>query len=617
MSDILDFSKIEAGKLELEKIEFDLVETVEDIVELFSAQASMKKVEISCLVRPATPSTVRGDPGRLRQILANLVGNAVKFTQTGEVIVSIQLEEESADFAIVRFKVRDTGIGVPAEAQASLFRAFNQVDSSHSRKYGGTGLGLAIAKQLCALMGGQIGMESEPAKGSTFWFTARFEKSANQTRSREEPIGSFRKLRVLVVDDNATNREILQGQLASWQVHCQAASNAREALELSRVAASHGERFQLVILDRQMPEVDGIALAKMIKKEPLLGQPQLVLLSSLADVDDASETEEAGIDACLCKPLRKSNLYQCIANMVERKSLLREGGGDRVADLSARGSVRGERVFNGSVLLAEDNPLNQEFASLILQSFGLKVDIAQDGQEAIEATKKSKYDLIFLDCQMSVLDGFQTVKVIREREAKSVESSAGQPRFRVPVIALTAHAVSGDRERCLKAGMDDYLSKPFNKSQMGLLLERWLCPVEVKPVCDASLLEKTGDVCTSASKGVGLLDPKALDVIRQLQRPDKPDVLAKMLQTYQAQTIKLLETLRAAGGVGDVVGVRNVAHALKSSSANVGATELSQLARKLESTAASLSRSDLELIMEEIVEEFGRIAPALAGSPVP
>ncbi|HEY7491581.1 MAG TPA: response regulator [Candidatus Tectomicrobia bacterium] len=463
INDILDFSKIEAGKLELETVDFELRVTVEDVLELLAEKAYSKGLELVCLAQADVPTWVAGDPGRLRQILTNLVGNAVKFTQTGEVVVQATLAEEAADHVLVRFEVTDTGIGIPLEAQSRLFQAFSQADGSTTRRYGGTGLGLAISKRLAELMGGSIGVESVPGQGSTFWFTVQFEKRLGLPHVVHTDLRILRGLRVLGVDDNATNRLLLERQLGAWGMQVDCMVDGYTALARLQAAHRNGTPYALAILDFHMPGMNGLELARAIKADPLLRSLRLVLLSSIGQRGDGAEARQVGIAAYLTKPIRQSQLYDCLTTVMGMPA-----DPPAVPLVTRHSLVETQSQWRARVLVAEDNMVNQKVAVRMLEKLGCRVDVVANGCEAIAALTHITYDLVFMDCQMPEMDGFEATAAIRAREA--------QTGGHLPIIAMTANAMQGDQERCLAAGMDDYVPKPVKSEELATILHKWLQP---------------------------------------------------------------------------------------------------------------------------------------------
>jgi PAS domain S-box-containing protein len=459
INDILDFSKIEAGKLELEHIDFDLSTVLEDLGDMLALRAQDKGLEFICAAAPEVPASLRGDPGRLRQVLINLAGNAIKFTQQGEVVVRATVVEQTDAAVVVRFSVRDTGIGIPAEKQALLFDQFTQVDASTTRKYGGTGLGLAISRQLAGLLGGEIGVISDPGQGSEFWFTARLGRAAGAVPSCSLTDG-LRGVRILVVDDNATNREVLSTQLHSWGVRVEEAPDSATALRMLARAREIGDPFVTAILDMQMPGMDGAGLCRAIKADAKLSGTRLVLLTSLGLAGAVQSMVEIGFAACLTKPAHKQELYSSL--LPDSPACVAEPAGGQK---SPAPTMRGRDGYR--VLLAEDNFINQQVAAAILGKLGVQVDIASNGEEALEALAARPYDLVFMDVQMPGMDGLTATRLLRG-PASAVRNPA------VPVIAMTANAMQGDREMCLAAGMDDYVSKPVEPSALDAMLTQWL-----------------------------------------------------------------------------------------------------------------------------------------------
>ncbi len=464
INDILDFSKIEAGKLTFETLDFDLAETVEGTLEMLAERAHRKGVELACDLPDDLPQ-LRGDPGRLRQILLNLADNAIKFTPQGEVVVRVGREDETAGELALRFSVRDTGIGIADDVQARLFQAFTQADSSTTRRYGGTGLGLAISRQLVTLMGGRITLRSAPGQGTTFEFTARFGKAADGKRPRAGD-DHLAGQRVLVVDDNATNRRILEHHLASWKMAQQSAAGGVEALRKLRAAVAAAEPFGFALLDFQMPEMDGLTLARAIRADPALAATRVVMLTSLGQTFSAEEQAAAGIEAVLVKPVKQSRLFDCLADLRQREVL-----GPTAKKPSTPPNLdptAGEAPLR--VILAEDNPVNQKVALAQLRNLGCQADVAANGLEVIAALEHIRYDVVLMDCQMPEMDGYEAAREIRRRE----RDAAHPVPWPAPIyiVAMTANAMQGDRDKCLAAGMDDYVSKPAHAHDLRLALEK-------------------------------------------------------------------------------------------------------------------------------------------------
>jgi CheY-like chemotaxis protein len=457
--------------MSLESITFDLRAMVGDVARLLGLQAHEKGIELACFVEPEVPVFVGGDPSRLRQVLTNLVGNGIKFTDHGEVVIRVVLDHESAKHALLRFEIKDTGIGIHDEDRTRLFHSFVQMDSSTTRKYGGTGLGLAISKELAALMGGQIGVESELGKGSTFWFTVRLEKRACQELAGPRDIEHLRGRRILCVDDHETNRLVLAQQLGNTGVHASCVGGSREALAALRAGARGGEPFDVAIVDGDMPGIDGFQLAEMVREDRGLGSVRLVLFSSVGERYGPEMLRAKGFAGWLEKPARQSQILACLTRVLSDGDTRPEK-----PEAALPGPAAGTPARWVRVLLAEDIPVNQAVAVRMLEKLGCRVEVAGNGQEALQAWTEDEYDLIFMDCQMPVLDGYAATRSIREREE-------GTGR-RTPIIAMTAHAMKGDREKCLEAGMDDYMSKPIKRPQLEEKIQQWAPEkADLPPAC--------------------------------------------------------------------------------------------------------------------------------------
>jgi len=459
INDILDFSKIEAGKLEIEAIPFDLRESLGETMTSLSVRAHQKGLELIYDVQPDVPEALIGDPGRIRQVLINLVGNAVKFTEGGEVFVNVEEESHEDTITCLHFMVKDTGVGIPKEKQEEIFEAFSQADGSMARKYGGTGLGLAICTRLVTMMCGAMWVESQPGRGSTFHFTLRLalqdKPSVGAVPLQPEQLSD---LHALIVDDNFTNRRVLTGMLTRWGMRPTAAEGGRAALQALEVAKSTGRPFPLILLDGQMPEMDGFTLAERIKNDPGLVGATIMMLTSAGHLGDAARCRELGISAYLVKPIRQGELLQAICNVLNLST-------QKKAPLVTRHTLR-ETMNRARVLLAEDNAVNQTLALRLLEKRGYIVSVAGNGREALAALEKEDFDIVLMDVQMPEMDGFEATAAIRERER-----SRGR---HTPIVAMTAHALKGDEERCLSAGMDAYVSKPIRTNELFATIERLL-----------------------------------------------------------------------------------------------------------------------------------------------
>ena len=472
INDILDFSKIEAGKMKLEIIDFDLRTAVDETMDLLAERAFSKGVNLACLFHADVPNALQGDPGRLRQILLNLIGNAIKFTEQGEVVVTVTLAQRHEDRATVRIAIQDTGIGLSAEAQKYLFQSFSQADNSTTRKYGGTGLGLAICKQLTEIMGGQIGVESQPGAGSTFWLTVPLGIQAPRAEvAKNNPAQALHGLHLCIVDDLPTNRRILELYAARWGLRCLLADNGPQALERLRDAAGQGNRCDIAIIDMQMPGMDGLELARAIKADPALASTRLILLTSQGQRGDAIAAQAAGYAAYLTKPVHESQLHECLTTVLNTPAQAPPDAGQAtdpprstklvtrhsLSETNARASTR--------ILVADDNVINQKVAARMLEKLGYRVDLAANGREALDALARIHYAAVLMDCQMPEMDGFQATAAIRQKEGADAH---------LPIIAMTANAMQEDRDRCLAAGMDDYLSKPVQSKTLAETLLRWV-----------------------------------------------------------------------------------------------------------------------------------------------
>jgi signal transduction histidine kinase/DNA-binding response OmpR family regulator len=460
INDILDFSKIEAGKLSFESIPFALRESLGETMKALSFRAQQKGLELIYEVQPDVPEALLGDPGRIRQILINLVGNAIKFTEKGEVFVTVEEQSSDTGSTCLHFAVKDTGVGIPAEKQESIFEPFSQADGSMARKYGGTGLGLTICTRLVNMMGGAIWVESQKGQGSTFHFTLNLAVQ-DMPSARPAPLQPehLRNMHALIVDDNSTNRRVLHGMLSRWGMQPTAVESGRAALQVLQMAKSTGHPFPLILSDSQMPEMDGFALAALIRKDPKLVGATIMMLTSAGDLGDAARCRKLGISAYLVKPIRQSELLDAICRVLQDSSQRAS------APLVTRHTLR-EAQNRGHILLVEDNAVNQTLAVRLLEKRGFAVSVAGDGRAALELLEKESFDLVLMDVQMPVMDGFEATAAIRKKEKLT--------RGHIPVVAMTAHAFKSDQERCLSAGMDHYLSKPIRTSELFAVIDRAL-----------------------------------------------------------------------------------------------------------------------------------------------
>jgi signal transduction histidine kinase/CheY-like chemotaxis protein/tetratricopeptide (TPR) repeat protein len=586
LNDILDFSKVEAGKLELETIDFALRDSLGDAMHTFGLRAAEKGVELTYLVPPDVPDTLVGDPGRLRQIIINLVGNALKFTEDGEIVVVVTVEESQDSQVDLHFVVTDTGIGIPVEKQKQIFEAFSQADTSTTRRYGGTGLGLNISMQLVKLMGGQLWVESEVGEGSAFHFTVRFgvgKEASKQSWFHQDELAS---MPVLVVDDNRTNRRILEDVLTNWGMRPCMAPGGPEALEVLDEAVSRGEPFELVLLDVMMPDMDGFEVAKRIRNNPRLAGCTLIMLSSAGQTENSTQCEELGIARYLIKPVKQTDLRETVLRVMNSRAET----GQPVSFAPA--SVDKPRLSR-RILLAEDGLVNQQVARELLQSRGHRVVVVNNGREAFETVQRESFDLVLMDVQMPEMDGFEATKAIRQREATTGE--------RLRIIAMTAHALKGDRERCLKAGMDAYLSKPIQTKTLYEMVEGVGASAQVD-----------NDTPVESGPAESIMDwGAALDRIG-----GREDLLKQMVKLFYKESGKLMPALETAIGQQDAEKVQRLAHSVKGSAscfaapaAISAATRVEFMGRDQELTGAEEAFTLLEREMERLTEALEHYAP--------
>ncbi|MGD8497433.1 MAG: response regulator [Chromatiales bacterium] len=605
INDILDFSKIEAGRLELDDSPFDLREVVEDVAELCAESAHRKGLELLCALPADLHTAYRGDPVRLSQILTNLVGNAVKFTERGEVVIRTECVDSTGDAAELRMEVQDTGVGIAPEAQNRIFESFTQEDGSTTRRFGGTGLGLGIARRLTRLMGGDIGLNSEPGKGSTFWFTVRLRKEPSSASGQSAP--TLQGRRVLAVDDNATNREILEQQLAPLGLEYETCGDGPQALTRLRSAQRQGSPFDLVLLDCHMPGMNGATVSAELRADPALSGTRIVLLSSASLEDLSPELADVRIEARLTKPVRQSQLHDCLIGV-----LTRTDGRNRPGAATSPAEEELEPQLGARVLLAEDQPVNQEVAAQVLRMLACEVDIVEDGQAALDALARRSYDVVLMDCNMPVMDGFQATDALRRRERESGLA-------RTAVVALTANALQGDRERCLAAGMDDYLSKPFKAADMATVLQRWLPPPGASvatrkgsPGLGPTVSGPSQEPASSAAAGSEApLDSSVLDGIRAMDADGSGSFLRQLVEKYLSSSTTDLEVLDTELRDRDAAALGKTAHRLKSASANLGAMTLSALCLELETAGRAGQIDDAARMVAAIRSEHQRVSDAL------
>jgi two-component system sensor histidine kinase/response regulator len=604
INDILDFSKIEAGKLELEKVEFSVRAVIEDTFELLAPRAHHKRLELAYRVGAGVAPVVAGDPHRLRQVLTNLISNAIKFTERGEVVLDISPSPDLAPDGgpgQLRFSVRDTGVGIPPEAQAKLFQAFVQANGSMSRRYGGTGLGLAISKQLVELMGGRLWLESTLGYGSTFHFELPLAPS-QAAAAVIDPSERLRGKRVLVVEDNPTNRAILENQLLAWQMELASASHGGEGLERLNAAADAGERFDVAVVDMKMPVMDGLQMGEHVRADKRFDGLKLIMLSSVSSSADIREARNAGFDLCLAKPVRQLELHQALINVLYPSVV------------NAREENHALTQIGGRVLVVEDNPVNQEVVASMLRQYGCHVRVEAGGGEGLRALAEEVFDLVLMDCQMPGMDGFEAVAHFRRGEESPLRFASPAS---TPVVALTANALAGDAERCLQSGFDDYLSKPFRQQQLQALLERW---IQHRETATGTVHQMDAQVPFGMGRNTGedetkeqplALDMATLGRLRDMERNGATGLTAKIMKAYQDAALRLVADLVSAARTGDAPAVRRAAHTLKSSSANIGALEFSQHCALLENFARDNRVDEVSARLEEAQREFDRVMQAI------
>ncbi len=655
LNDILDFSKMEAGKLELESIDFNLCSTLEDTLDLMAERASKKQVELTGFVFPDVPTRLKGDPGRIRQILLNLIGNAVKFTNQGEVSVHVLFMGASESQVEIQIHVWDTGIGIAPEAKHKLFHAFTQADSATTRKYGGTGLGLAICKQLVERMDGTIGVESHQGKWSLFWFSVKLDIASPTTQAEWLPRLDLRGLRVLCVDDNPTNLFLLESYAKSWGMEPMTTSIAQQCLPILQEAVASGHPFDLAILDRSMSELDGIQLCQLIRDEADLAHTKLLLLTSIGQRGEAAVAHQAGFAGYLTKPLRKVQLHDGLATVM---GYCWNEEPEQIRPLVTRHTLKEtQRLSREKILVADDHSINQQLIVLLLERLGYRSDAVKTGREAVKAVATGSYALVLMDCQMPEMDGFEATKTIREAESENgkklgvrskeqetnfsdpADSSLLIPRCsRIPIVALTANAMPGDREKCLAAGMDEYLSKPIRLPELALALERL---IQVYPddnltleppmtlesdftESDVSANHRNNDDFPIPANGASNSEdenssPINRALFQEWQELGGPEFVAKMAEQFVSDVTTCVHAIEQALNQKDSYGLGEAAHGLKGICANVGATQLHHMAIRIERANREGRTLDVPQTMETLQTAVAHIRNFLvtAQSPHP
>ncbi|WUR15003.1 response regulator [[Empedobacter] haloabium] len=622
INDILDFSKVEAGKLTVEYIHFNFRELLDDIDYVFSPQAEAKGLDLHFAIAHDIPVAICGDPNRLRQVIVNLLGNAIKFTDKGGITVRVGVVAEDAQSVRLKVEVQDTGVGVSREARSRIFDSFSQADGSTTRKHGGTGLGLAISKQLVELMGGTIGVDNALMTGagtcgSVFWFTVQFDKRRVDADEASFNQKTTKGLRALIVDRQPDSRAGLEALLSRWHLKSDSAATADDCLRLLKAAIACGQPYDVALLDMDLAQLSGLALAAEIKADPALAGVRLLLLSTERNAADTVQRREAGVAFQLIKPARECDLYDCIVTPLRASEGIRTASPQPPQHASLRGEngqrgQRGQPRRRHRVLLAEDNPVNVEVASAMLESLGLDVARACNGEEALAAVRQGEFDLVLMDCQMPVMDGMAATAEIRRYEQQQ-----GRAR-QLPVIAITANALQGDRETCLAAGMDDYLSKPFTQQNLSDTLARWVALPRAATVHHADPVPVPAPPApASAAPPIespvagGAINRRALDAIRALSADKGEALLQRVIQAFVTDTPAHLQTLHAALAQANADDMRRAAHSLKSASANVGADTLAQLCKDMEQLGRNDSTAGAAALLAGMEREFQAVRQSL------
>jgi len=577
INDILDYSKLDAGKLTIETIDFDLGELIESTAEMLAQRAQAKGIELAYSIDENVPARLRGDPGRVGQVMANLISNAVKFTARGEVMIRVSRVEEDDGEVRIRIAVNDTGIGIEPKTLPLIFQSFTQADGSTSRKYGGTGLGLAISKQLVEAMRGTIGVESVAAHGSTFWFEVPLQKQSHQPPPREP--SDVRDTRALVVDDSAVSRATIAEQLRRWHIRVDVASDAPEALNLLRAAAAAGQPYEFAVLDMQMPGMDGLTLARAVKDDPAIASTRLVVVTPLGNRPDEELMESCGINACVPKPIRQSRLYDALVNSLHERSAIASPA-VQIADTP-------KTLSSARILLAEDNLVNQRLALRQLQKLGYAAQPVSNGFEVLQELQRQTYDLILMDCQMPELDGYEVTRRLRQWEKETQHAPAY-------IIAVTAHALEGDRERCVSAGMNDYITKPVHLAQL-----------------EAALIRGLKRKATPAGSADPVLDPVCLAGLKELREPGQPDPLSELFELFRHESLACVEKIERGVTDHNSGATAQAAHTLKGSASNLGATQLATYCSQTEQRARASDWDAMPELVRHLNEELARVKSAL------
>lgn len=612
INDILDLSKIEAGKLSLEMIDFDIRTLIDECNAMFHLKAAAKGLAFACIVDLDVPLHLQGDPGRLRQVVINLVGNALKFTESGGVTLQVTLAEERGDRIVIRVTVKDTGIGIPAEKLGVLFVPFSQVDASVTRKFGGTGLGLAISKDIVEMMGGAIGVNSLEGKGSEFWFTAIFTKQPVRER-QETRTGDVRGARLIVVDGNAASGRMMAEQLASWGAVVETATSGTEALQKMNDGARSSAPYQAALIDKQVGGMDIETLARAIRTNELMKSTRMVFVTALGQLGEAQRMEDAGFSAYLTRPVNAQDLYEILAVLLGGGR--REGAGRKILTSHSIKEIRRENL---RILLVEDNEMNQQVAIGMLKKMNLRADVANTGAEAIAALEKQRYDIVLMDVQMPVMGGLEATRMIRDNGSAVLDHA-------VPIVAMTANAMQGDREVCLAAGMDDYIAKPITARGLSEVLQKWLqrTPQDrLEPVVEAgseAAAARKGGAAeiraaepSAAAAAASATDVRVFDYRGLMDRlMDDQDLALAVIQGYLQEVPKRLSALESALQAGDGATAHREAHTIKSMAANVGGECVRQVAFAMEKAAEAGKLAETGAKLPELKSQIERLSAAI------
>jgi len=610
INDLLDYSRMEAGDMRLESGRFDLGACAEEVCAVLATQAQSKGVELICYVDEELPKYVKGDAARLRQILNNLIGNAIAFTHEGEIVVRLSKAESSKNQLFFKCDVQDTGAGIAPELQATLFESFNQADQSNTRAHGGLGMGLAITNELVTLMGGTLTFRSRMGEGTRFTFTGELQRISDEDEGKVS-VGNFGGATVLIVDDNATNRSILQHQVAGWGMEPELAESGDQALSILKEAADNNKLFDVLILDLHMPGMDGIELARTIRDTPAIASTKAMMLTSAIVELSQEEMQQLGIDTYISKPARQSQLRECLRDIVFSDSNSSNRQQNKALDAMDAKLKQMAAGFPTNVLLAEDDVVNIDVASAMLEGLNCSVTTVKDGKEVVQVACEQAFDIIFMDCEMPGLDGFSAAREIKQSNGPNTET---------PIVALTANSMPGDKERCLDAGMQDYISKPMRQQQIAKALVDWAKPVDINNVVNINRPDINLDDNKVDSVNVdpvpnpqpdAVINLAAIDKIKELQRPGKPDLLTKVLGLYFDKTPDQIDLLQQAVKDADFEQAKALAHGLKSSSAYLGASKLAALCGEMEASVREGNFDNTQSLADNIFEQYCEVEAEL------